>query len=150
MAEILDFMRGLTRNCSGGPIVNVSGSLYEGLVMKTPLSQRQVEVGAVSEDATWQLTAEETALVERHLGFYRTLDTGQRLPSTPAQRHFVAVCRCEAKADSAHEIAYFKYRMLVAAQRDGAEDARGGIDEFGEGVPKPSWFTDEGWKRNSD
>lgn len=98
-------------------------------------------------DETWQLTPEETALIGRYLHFYRSLDTGQRLPSTPAQRHFVAVCRCRAKANSAHEVAYFKYRMQAAKQRAEAEQAPSGINEFGEGVPKPGWFTDEGWRR---
>jgi uncharacterized protein YifE (UPF0438 family) len=101
----------------------------------------------VFDDSPWQLTFDETALIKRHLDFYRVLDSGQRVPSTPAQHHFVAVCRCQAKATTAHEIAYFKYRMLVTKQRDAAQDERDGMDEFGEGVPKPGWFTDEGWKR---
>jgi uncharacterized protein YifE (UPF0438 family) len=99
------------------------------------------------DDANGQLTAEEAALVERYLPFYRALDGGQRSPSTPEQRHFVAVCRCQAKAQTPHEIAYFKYRALVARQRVEQGAASGGIDEFGDGVPQPGWFTDEGWKR---
>jgi len=101
----------------------------------------------VSDSESLELTPEETALIERYLDFYRALDGGQRLPSTEAQRHFVEVCQCQAKADSAHEIAYFKYRVLVNKQRSEATDGPGGIDEVGEGVPKPGWFTDEGWKR---
>jgi uncharacterized protein YifE (UPF0438 family) len=98
-------------------------------------------------DACQQLTSEETALIGRHLNFYRALDTGERVPSTPAQHHFVAVCRCQAKAATAHEIAYSKYRMLVANQRHVTQEDRDKMDEFGEGVPKPGWFTDAGWKR---
>jgi uncharacterized protein YifE (UPF0438 family) len=108
---------------------------------------RQVEDRGVSENDSCQLTPVETALIQRYLGFYRALDTEERLPATEAQRHFVAVCRCEAKAQSPHEIAYVKYRMLVNSRRDEATDARQGIDEFEQGVPKPGWFSDEGWKR---
>jgi uncharacterized protein YifE (UPF0438 family) len=74
------------------------------------------------------------------------LDSGRLLPSTDAQRHFVAVCRCEAKAQTAHEIAYFKYRMLLSQQR-GETQASQDIAELGEGVPQPGWFTDVNWKR---
>ena len=101
----------------------------------------------MSENEGRDLTPEETALVERHLNFYRALDTGQRLPSTEAQRHFVAVCRCEAEAHSPHEVEYFKYRMLLNQQRNEGLHAAQDINELGDGVPKPGWFTDEGWKR---
>jgi uncharacterized protein YifE (UPF0438 family) len=99
------------------------------------------------DNESWQLTAEEAALVNRYLSFYRALDTGRRVPTTDAQRRFVDVCRCEANAESPHEIAYIKYRMLIKKHRN--EDARfeHDIDEFGEGVPQLGWFTDEGWKR---
>jgi len=59
----------------------------------------------------------------------------------------VAVCRCEAKAQTAHEIAYFKYRKLLNQRRGDTQPAAHEIDELGEGVPQPGWFTDDGWKR---
>ena len=93
-----------------------------------------------------ELTADEVSLIERHLDFYRSLDSGQRAPATEAQRHFVAVCQCQAKADSIHEVAYLKYKMLAARQRLIMESGPT-ISEFAEGVPMPGWFTDEGWKR---
>jgi len=100
------------------------------------------------ESDAWQLTSEETALVERFLDFYRDLDSGRRLAATEAQRHFVAVCRCEAKAQSEHEVAYFKYRLLVNQARGKTQSAaQDDIDELGEGVPQPGWITDEDWKR---
>ena len=94
------------------------------------------------------LSPEEQAVLERYYAFYRALDTGARPPTTAAQEHFVAVCRGRAKAGTTHERAYVKYRMLLAKRREQASDAGDGeIDEFGEGVPRPGWFTDEGWKR---
>jgi uncharacterized protein YifE (UPF0438 family) len=75
------------------------------------------------------------------------MDTGQRASSTEAQRHFVAVCRCEGKAQTAHEIGYLKHRMLVNQQRGEVLRPAEDIDEFGDGVPKPGWFSDDGWKR---
>ncbi|MEX2142445.1 MAG: DUF413 domain-containing protein [Pirellulales bacterium] len=101
----------------------------------------------MSEIHSLQLTPEEAALIDRYFGFYRALDIGQRLPESEAQRHFVEVCRCQAKATSLHEIAYFKFRMLAKVQHDEPVDAAQRIDEFGEGVPQPGWFTDDGWKR---
>ncbi|HET6880609.1 MAG TPA: DUF413 domain-containing protein [Pirellulales bacterium] len=99
------------------------------------------------ENGRWQFTPEEAELVSRHLDFYRSLDLGERLPKTEGQRHFVAVCRCETKAGTIHEIAYVKYRMQQRKRRAEQEALSGAIDEFGEGVPKPGWFSDEGWKR---
>lgn len=99
------------------------------------------------DDATWSLTPEEAALIERYLDFYRALDRGDRRAESPAQYHFVEVCRCRAKAETVHEVAYFKYRMLSAGRRAESEDESSAIDEIGEGVPKPGWFTDEDWKR---
>lgn len=97
--------------------------------------------------ASFDLTPEELSLIKQHLDFYRSLDIGQRAPTTAAQRHFVAVCQCEAKADSVHEVAYLKYKMFAARQRLEAPGEQQGIDEFAEGVPSPGWFTDEDWKR---
>jgi uncharacterized protein YifE (UPF0438 family) len=100
----------------------------------------------MSEDQSWQLTPEVAVLIEQYLDFYRALDSGRRHPSTETQRHFVAVCRCAAKAQSAHEIAYLKYRMLRLQHAEPLRDAHA-VDDLGEGVPQPGWFTDEGWKR---
>src|SRR2546426_10972873 len=84
-------------------------------------------VSAMSEQPISELSPDEAALIERHLDFYRSLDTGRRSPTSSAQHHFVAVCRCQAKAATLHEVAYVKYRMLIANQHQD--------------------FTDSGWKR---
>lgn len=97
--------------------------------------------------AAFDLTPEEMSLITLHLDFYRSLETEQRAPTTEAQRPFVAVCQCQAKADSVHEVVYLKYKMLAARQRLEVQSEQQGIDEFAEGAPSPGWFTDEDWKR---
>ncbi len=101
----------------------------------------------MSVDSNEQLTPELAKLIERYLEFYRSLDNGDRSPMTAAQQHFVAVCRGQMKAETAHEVAYVKYRMLKAKQCPAVENGLSGVEGFGEGVPKPGWFSDEGWKR---
>lgn len=58
------------------------------------------------------LTDEDRSLLQRYLPFYRALETGQRLPATEAQDHFVAVCEGREKANTQHEVAYVKYMRL--------------------------------------
>ena len=36
---------------------------------------------------------DDRRLLVAHYQFYRSLDTGSRVPVTAAQRHFIAVCR---------------------------------------------------------
>src|SRR6185369_9114005 len=54
-------------------------------------------------------TFEERELLRRHFAFYRALETGQRSPSSVAQKHFAAVCEGRVKAETTHEVAYAKY-----------------------------------------
>ncbi len=71
------------------------------------------------------LTNREKELVARHGDFYRALNGGMRLPTTPEQTRFVAVCRGEAVPETEHEIAFTKFVRFVKAQREqAAEDAR--------------------------
>ena len=44
-----------------------------------------------------------------YLRFYRSLETGERLPTTEAQRHFVAVCEGKAAPATEHEKVYAKF-----------------------------------------
>lgn len=53
--------------------------------------------------------------------FYRSLDTGRRSPTTPAQLHFVAVCRGTAAPETEHERAYTRFKQAVAVA--GIEEA---------------------------
>ncbi len=85
-------------------------------------------------------------MIESHLPFYRSLEQGVRDPVTAAQRHFLAVCLGQVRAETAHEFAYVKFRKLLAEQRK-LEAVASGQDWFGEGIPLPGWFSDEGWRR---
>ena len=56
-------------------------------------------------------------LIERYLKLYLSLDQGTRNPDTPAQGHFVSVCRGEASPRTQHEIAYTKYLRVRLAKK---------------------------------
>ena len=53
-------------------------------------------------------------LLDKHLKFYLALDSGERAPATPAQRHFVEVCRSKAAPSTQHEIAFAKWKAAVS------------------------------------
>jgi len=89
-----------------------------------------------------ELTPQEEALLERHMDFYRSLETGQRKPTTEAQEHFVRVSRALAAAETIHELAYVKHMSLRAAQR-AAKRAESEHDS--EDGPKAEWFSREDW-----
>ena len=57
-------------------------------------------------------SAEEELLLGQHLRFYRSLEKGERTPTTDAQRHFIAVCAGRFAADTVHEKTYAKYMRL--------------------------------------
>jgi ssDNA-binding Zn-finger/Zn-ribbon topoisomerase 1 len=56
-------------------------------------------------------------LLLAHYGFYWGLDSGERSPTTPAQQHFVAVCRGGTSPETDHERAYLDFK--VACQNSG-------------------------------
>ncbi len=93
-------------------------------------------------DDTCQLSAEEERLLEKHLNFYRALETGTRKPTTPAQEHFVLMTLGRAGADTAHEKAYAKHMRLRAERREARrnENSHDPAEE-----PRSEWFTREGW-----
>lgn len=59
-----------------------------------------------------EFSDDEAALLRRYLNFYRSLETGQRIAATDAQRHFVAMCEGQAIAANEHERVYAKYMRL--------------------------------------
>ena len=61
--------------------------------------------------ALGRLTPTEEVLIQKHLAFYLSLETGTRKPNTAAQRHFVAVCRGAARPTTVHEVAFVKWRL---------------------------------------
>jgi uncharacterized protein YifE (UPF0438 family) len=58
-------------------------------------------------------TPQEKELLQKHIKFYMALDTGEREPTTPDQKHFVAVCRGSVHPSTPHERAYLKAKNLV-------------------------------------
>ena len=56
-----------------------------------------------------EFSADERALVQKHLGFYRDLTTGVRRPTTTAQVRFLHVCSGQLEPSTPHEIAYVKF-----------------------------------------
>ncbi len=64
-------------------------------------------------DLNNSLSVKERNLIKSHLEFYRSLDNGERIPSTKKQRHFVAVCHGKSAPETEHEWAYMNYKILV-------------------------------------
>ena len=73
---------------------------------------------------TGSLNAWDRRLLERYLDFYQSLDSGVRQPTTPAQNHFLEVCRQRAQPKTQHEIAYTKFLEIPYAERAGAVEAQ--------------------------
>jgi uncharacterized protein YifE (UPF0438 family) len=64
-----------------------------------------------------KLNRKEWDLIERHLRFYAELEAGIRAPSTPAQEHFVEVCKGKKPPRTEHELAFRKWKFLEAEKR---------------------------------
>jgi len=71
----------------------------------------------MDSEVTVTLTDEEKTLLQRYSRFYKELNDGIRLPKTADQRRFVEVCYGRAGAESAHEIAWVKYKRIAAQER---------------------------------
>lgn len=65
--------------------------------------------------ATATIGDDDRRLLVAHYSFYRSLDLGRRAPTTPAQRHFIAVCRGTVPPETDHERAYVRFKQAVAA-----------------------------------
>jgi uncharacterized protein YifE (UPF0438 family) len=108
------------------------------------------------DEPTLKQDTVEQSLINTWLWFYKELDSGERKPKSQAQQHFVEVCRGQTRAETQDEFAYVKFRMNVAHERENERSGRlreqsldsdsGGISEFGEGNPRPGFFTDKGWR----
>ena len=62
-----------------------------------------------------ELTEHDLELLEKYGDFYRSLYHGTRTPTTPAQAHFVDVCRGRAQPETMHEKAYITAMTLAGA-----------------------------------
>ena len=56
------------------------------------------------------LSLEDIELVRQHEKFYRSLENGDLVPTTEAQKHFVAVCNRMADIATPHELAWMRYK----------------------------------------
>ncbi len=89
-------------------------------------------------------TVEELGLLNKYGKSYQSLDCGERIPTTEAQRHFFSVCRWQAAAETKHEKIWIKHKRLQAyEQQKRMKKSQSGIPEYEEGTPRPGWFTDE-------
>jgi uncharacterized protein YifE (UPF0438 family) len=91
-----------------------------------------------------ELSEVERQLLDRHLAFYRALATGQRNPTTPAQKHFVEVALGHIGAETEHEFAYMKWMGRRALDR--ASRAEGDERQPDRDGPTDEWFTREDWR----
>lgn len=82
--------------------------------MSTSQRSRHEPAGVGLGEGSSRLTVWDQRLIEPHLEFYQALDRGQRTPTTPAQEHFVRVCRQQARPRTQHEIAYTRYLDAIA------------------------------------
>ena len=110
-----------------------------------------------------ELTAEEERLIARYKRAYWRLEFGKTEVSTPARRHFVAVCRGEAQPETAHEVAWTKFKELemkraeemrnreIEAIHEAADRQNQKMDiaEREDGVPNDSWAGPTDWKTPS-
>jgi len=68
------------------------------------------------------LSDADRTLLMAHFSFYRALRSGERMPTTPAQQHFVAVCRGSTSPETDHEKAYLRFRL--ACKNSGVDEAQ--------------------------
>jgi uncharacterized protein YifE (UPF0438 family) len=62
-------------------------------------------------------------LLNRHIKFYRDLETGHRRPRTAAQERFVRMTRGQVAPETVHEAAYAKHMRLRARQHEAVQPA---------------------------
>lgn len=95
---------------------------------KTPDEEPNSESRPSSEI---ELAEDSKGLLEENLNFYRALDTGERVPTTPAQEHFVAVCSGNLAPETSHEVAYMQFKQLLemtGTTEDAAREMKDQID----------------------
>src|SRR4051794_29549480 len=76
--------------------------------------RRSVFVRCIMAREIVRLSPQERELLTRHYDFYQSLASGSRRPTTPRQKHFVAVCRGAAGPATEHERAWLSFRRLMS------------------------------------
>src|SRR5438874_916290 len=95
------------------------------MVYRTPRTGRRIRLSNGSRPISATpvpLDDRYRELLLRHGRFYMELESGERPASTPAQRHFVAVCQNRATPVSDHERAFLAFRSIVAKSRLTSEE----------------------------
>jgi len=80
------------------------------------------------DEQLMQVGDSDRKLLIAHFAFYRALDLGTRSPSSPAQRHFVDVCKGRSKPMTDHEFAYSRYKFAI--QRTGIDESAAIASDF--------------------
>ncbi|MGD9685399.1 MAG: DUF413 domain-containing protein [Desulfobacter sp.] len=65
------------------------------------------------------MSLEDIELVRKHKKFYLSLENGDRVPATEAQKHFVAVCNKMADIATPHELAWMRYKNKLSRDEGG-------------------------------
>jgi uncharacterized protein YifE (UPF0438 family) len=60
-------------------------------------------------------TDSERALLQKWIKLYIALDTGEHIPTTSEQHHFVRVCRGQVEPSTEHEQVYLKVKNFIKA-----------------------------------
>jgi uncharacterized protein YifE (UPF0438 family) len=102
-----------------------------------------------SKDDILEISAEQIALIEKHIKFLDSLADGTRNPSTHAQVNFVEVTLGHLGAQSEYEIGYIKYRIRRLRLRQSKSDELAVRDPERDG-PTDDWFTRENYKKLHD
>jgi len=103
-----------------------------------------------------KFSPEEDDLLFRYLNFYESLDKGEIVPDTEAQRHFLKVCKEVQQPITKHEKVYIKYKATLLEKRKKPavdttvvrSDAHREIPETESGIPNNNWYTRSDWKKN--
>jgi predicted RNA-binding protein with RPS1 domain len=98
---------------------NTKKSLQEVLTKKR-LKNKEDSYGSSS----YQYSEEERKLLDKHIDFYKSLDSGSRVPETEEQKHFVEVCQRQKEPKTVHEKAYIKFKKEVKEVSIGAKKVR--------------------------
>lgn len=61
-----------------------------------------------------KFTHREVELIRKHRSFYEDLASGNRKPTTEAQKHFLSVCKGLSQATTDHEKVWIKYKKYLA------------------------------------
>ena len=74
------------------------------------LEIKDLELNSKVDGVCLNFTSDEISMLKRYLDFYKSLDEGVRVPTTPAQHNFVRVCKGLETPETDHELLYLSFR----------------------------------------